>query len=240
MVVIDFDPSSAQRYVNQGFNIVTVDVLRASSTITVGLARGAAEIIPCVTVDEAFALKQRHDAILVGERNAVIVAGFDYTNSPYDLEQTDLTGRIMVITTSTGTRLIAESMGAAHILIGTTINARAVANKMAQLGNQWAIIGAGTRGEFRPEDKVGCAVIAQYFLQVTGETTDSATQAFIDEFGSNSYEHISQSPSTIKLLSLGRACDVDFVLNHPDAFEIVPQVILKQAADAAYLSIVQA
>jgi len=33
---------------------------------------------------------------------------------------------------------------------------------------------------------------------------------------------------------------VDFVLNHPDAFEIVPQVILKQAADAAYLSIVQA
>lgn len=52
-ITIDFDPNCAAHHVDEGRNIVVVDVLRATSTIIVALACGAAEVIPFSEIDEA-------------------------------------------------------------------------------------------------------------------------------------------------------------------------------------------
>lgn len=104
-IIIDFDPSSAKKYVTNKYNIVVVDVLRATSTIIVALSQGARKIIPCVEIEEAEYYQKSAQAVLVGERKAEKVPGFDYTNSPFELSKVNLIDKIIAITTSTGTSL---------------------------------------------------------------------------------------------------------------------------------------
>ena len=224
MLVIDFDPQSAPQYVEQGYSIVVVDVLRATSTIIVAMKQGAKKIFLCAEIEEAIALRDSHGALLAGERGGDKIKDFDFTNSPHDFSQTTLRNSTIAITTTTGTRLIAASRSAANILIGSTLNAKSVARKMKTLDSKWAIIGAGSHGEFRPEDKVGCALIAMYYLKETSFVPTQATMSFVKEYSTNTEHHITHSPSTEKLLRLGRACDVNFILRNANQYTDVPVV----------------
>ncbi len=236
-VTIDFDPGRAKKYVHQSFHIVVVDVLRATSTIIVALSKKAKEVIPCAEIEEARSYKLSHNALLVGERKAEKIQGFDFTNSPFDLAKEDLSNRVIAMTTSTGTRLISECLGAPRILIGSTINAKAVAQKMAENKTKWAVIGAGSHGEFRAEDQVGCALIAKHYSDLTGVKIDSEVHAITDTFTKNIETHIRMSPSSQKLMKIGRQCDIDFVINSTDNYILVPEAKLKNTKKDKYLVI---
>lgn len=235
MLIIDFDPQSAPQYVEQGYSIVVVDVLRATSTIIVAMKQGAKKIFLCAEIEEAISLRNSHGALLIGERGGDKIKDFDFTNSPHDLSQTILHNSTIAITTTTGTRLIAASRNASNILIGSTLNAKSVAQKMKTLDSKWAIIGAGSHGEFRPEDKVGCALIAMCYLEETSSVPTQATKSFVKEYSTNTAYHIIHSPSTEKLLRLGRACDVNFVLRTMNQYSDVPVVKRTQERGKDYL-----
>ena len=236
-ITIDFDPKSVKEYVKLQYNIVVVDVLRATSTIIVILAQGAEEIIPCAEIEEAKNYNKNENAILVGERYGEIIPGFNFTNSPSDLSNENLTGKLLAITTSTGTRVISESLGAKNILIGSTLNAKAVASKMNSIKGEWVIIGAGTRGDFRPEDKVGCAIIANYYCKITNSIMDSSTKDAINAFTKIVRKHIQTSLSSQELIAIGRKDDVDFVINRFNKYHIVPIVGTKKREGSERLSI---
>ena len=237
MLIIDFDPKSAPQYVKQGYSIVVVDVLRATSTIIVAIERGAQKIFPCVEIEDTIALRNSHGALLAGERGGEKIKDFDFTNSPHDLSQNTLCNLTIAITTSTGTKLIAASTGSPNILIGSTLNAKSVAQKMKMLDSKWAIIGAGSHGEFRPEDKVGCALIALHYLEETNFIPTQETMRFVKEYSSNIEHHITHSPSTEKLLRLGRARDVNFVLKNVNQYTQVPVARNVQERGKEYLVI---
>lgn len=223
-IVIDFDPSSAKKYVLQKYSIVVVDVLRATSTIIVALSQGAREAIPCVEIEDAEGLRETIHAILVGERKGEIIPGFDFTNSPHDLSKVKLTNQVIAITTSTGTKLINESQRSPNVLIGSTLNAQAIARKMFELSGNWAVLGAGTRGEFRPEDQVGCALIAKYYSKLVKCTINVYTKNIIKTFTKNVETHIRMSPSAQKLTEIEKGEDVDFVVNKLNTYSIVPSL----------------
>ena len=70
---------------------VIIDVFRAFTVETYLMRGGAAKIIPVGDVQIAWDYKAAHpDAILCGERQGVIIDGFDYGNSPSALEHADL------------------------------------------------------------------------------------------------------------------------------------------------------
>ena len=111
---------------------VVVDALRASATIICLLQQGAAEVLVVKEVGEAYAYRQAHpDTLLVGERGGLKVDGFDFGNSPTAIRRADVRDKRVVFTSTTGAQRLVDCLGASVIIVGTTINASAVARQVS-------------------------------------------------------------------------------------------------------------
>ena len=107
---------------------VIIDVFRAFTVETYLMKNNAEKVIPVSSVDFAFAYKNTHpDAILCGERDGIKIEGFDYGNSPAQIEHVDFTGKTVIHTTSAGTQGIANAVNAQEILGGNLVAAKAIA-----------------------------------------------------------------------------------------------------------------
>ena len=107
---------------------VIIDVFRAFTVEAYLMNNGAKKIIPVGDMEIAYNYRDRNqEAILVGERHGKILPGFDYGNSPSQLENVDLKDKIIVHTTSAGTQGIANAKKAQEILAGSLVNAKAIA-----------------------------------------------------------------------------------------------------------------
>ncbi len=106
---------------------VVIDVFRAFSLAAHASARGAAKIIPIADIEKARTLKRAHpDWLLVGERHARRLPGFDCGNSPAELETHDLNGRTLIHTTHAGTQGLANAVRAEDVVTGALVNAAAI------------------------------------------------------------------------------------------------------------------
>ncbi len=106
---------------------VIIDVFRAFSTACYAVRNGAAEIIPVGDVDLAYRLKKDHpNYVLMGERKGKILPGFDYGNSPTEIQAVDFSGRTVIQTTSAGTQGFANATDADELISGSFVNADAI------------------------------------------------------------------------------------------------------------------
>jgi 2-phosphosulfolactate phosphatase len=106
---------------------VVIDVFRAFSVAAYAFSRGAATVIPVAEVDYARELKRQHpDWLLIGERHARPLPGFDCGNSPSDLEKLDVAGRTIIHTTHAGTQGFTSVPAAVETLTGALVNAGAI------------------------------------------------------------------------------------------------------------------
>lgn len=113
---------------------VIIDVFRAFSTEMYIFNQGARYIIPVQTLDEAYALKKEYpDYLLIGERGGVKPEGFDYGNSPTEIQSVDFTNKVIVHTTSNGTKGLLLATGADEVLTGSFINAAAIVKHIKKL-----------------------------------------------------------------------------------------------------------
>jgi 2-phosphosulfolactate phosphatase len=223
-IQVDCGPESVGNYPAKACGLVVVDVLRATSTIITALANGASVIWPCATIAQALRYRESEGALLVGERKSRIIAGFDFTNSPADMAATALSGRKLAITTTTGTRLIAAGKEFGSILIASTLNARAVGSRMREIGGDWVVVGAGTRGDFRAEDKVGCAMVIAEYAAAGPSQLAPGIRKFARQYTRDAETWIRQSPSASKLLRIGQEQDIRFVISNVNGFPVVPAV----------------
>lgn len=107
---------------------VVIDVFRAFTTACFIMNNSAEAIYPVGSVDEAFHLKELlPNCLLAGERNEVIVPGFDFGNSPANIEHTNFNGKNVVHTTSAGTQGIVNAVNADEIITASFVNVYAVA-----------------------------------------------------------------------------------------------------------------
>jgi 2-phosphosulfolactate phosphatase len=169
-VHVAFTPAEATR-VPTG---VVVDVLRATSTIVQALDAGYERVYCCAEVEEAFALKEElDDVVLAGERGGEPLPGFDLGNSP--LEFLTPRARAVVHTTTNGTRAIVEAAANCHVvLVGSLLNLDAVAAAAGGLGKDVEIVCAGLRGG-ASEDDAYCA--GRIVALLDGEPTADAERA---------------------------------------------------------------
>ncbi len=99
---------------------VIIDVIRAFTTAHVAFKKGIKKIFLVNEVEHAMAIrKENEDIILVGEINAYPIPGFDFTNSPYALETTELKleGKELVQKTTNGVKSVLNNLDAEYILV---------------------------------------------------------------------------------------------------------------------------
>ena len=138
---------------------VIIDVFRAFSVEAYLAAAGAGRIMPVAGAEIPLEYKKTHpDAVIVGERNGVKLPGFDFGNSPTQIEGCDIAGRDVLHTTSAGTQGIANATGAKEILTGSLVNASAIARYILRSGvEQVSLVAMGLAGERDTDEDLLCA-----------------------------------------------------------------------------------
>jgi 2-phosphosulfolactate phosphatase len=108
--------------------VVIIDVLRATSTITTALFNGATSVIPVSTVSKCIELGEAVGGITAGERDGKVADGLSYGNSPFEYPRSFVENKILVLTTTNGTKLLhmALDRGAPEVITGSFPNITAV------------------------------------------------------------------------------------------------------------------
>lgn len=234
-VVIDCFPESAERY-HHRCAIVAIDVIRATTTATTALSLGR-RVVPARTTDEAsVAAAGLDNPLLVGELGGNTPYGFDLTNSPAEIALRRDIERPMVLVSSSGTQLIIGAAGAPGVYVACLRNYSAVAAHLAGTHERIAVIGAGTRGQFRREDQIGCALVAQQLMERGYEPEDARTLEYIARWTSMASDArmaaIREGRSADYLRRSGQEQDLDFVVAHLDDLGTVPTLIHGELIDA--------
>ena len=155
----------------KGRLVVVIDILRASSTMITALSNGATKIYPVEETDQAFRLVQNMDrkqVLTLGERNGVMIEGFDYGNSPLSCTPEVVGGKQLIMTTTNGTRALEYSKGAEEILVGGFLNYSAILERVEGALYQSipvTLFCAGWRGRPALEDTLFAGMILNALLE---------------------------------------------------------------------------
>ena len=153
---------------------VIIDVLRATTSITAALMNGAVSVIPVNEPAEAFSLRKDYNYLLAGERNGLIIDGFDFGNSPLEFTSEKVRGKTIVFCTSNGTQAMRKTCGFEHALLASFINIKSLVDYTKTLEKDTFIVCAGTLGNSSLEDTV-CGGMIAYMLG--GNPTVNALKA---------------------------------------------------------------
>lgn len=219
-VVIDCFPESIEAY-RKGYAIVAVDIIRATTTAVTGVALGR-RCFPVPSLEAAVPLAARvTNPLLVGELGGSMPYGFDLNNSPTDLESRTDIHRPMILLSTSGTRLICGAEESQAMYVACLRNYTAQANYLLAHHPRVAVIGAGSRGEFRNEDQLCCAWIAGALLDAGYEAEDGRTFALVKQWSRVSADAITDGASADYLRNSGQGRDLDFILAHVDDLDEV-------------------
>lgn len=84
-----------------------------------------------------------------------------------------------------------------------------------------AVIGAGTRTEFREEDQLCCAWIAEGLLAAGYEAENAQTLSIVERWKGMPVESITTGASARYLRDTGQTKDLDYILAHVDDLDEV-------------------
>ena len=203
---------------------VVVDVVRATSSIAQALASGYERVLCCRELDDARALRAElgEEAVVGGERDAVVVEGFDVGASPREFAQAPL-ARTLILSTTNGTAaILAAAANADRVLLGSLLNVSAVA---AAVDDDVAIVCAGYKGSFAFDDAY-CA--GRIVAALDGARTDAALAAALL---AHAYPRALDGLQARTYGPPGLEADIEFCAR-VDTLEVVPRLARMAGAAA--------
>jgi 2-phosphosulfolactate phosphatase len=180
-------PALAQRDLQETVCVV-FDILRATSTFVTALHNGAKAIIPAREIAGALAIRKNQPEVLLGgERAGVKIRAaqtggidFDFGNSPREYTPEKVRGKIIVSTTTNGTRALRACVGAQTILAGSFLNLGATAEFIKKLQPAEVLLVCAGTGENRAdEDVLAAGALCEFLARENVQTnfSDSAGAA---------------------------------------------------------------
>jgi 2-phosphosulfolactate phosphatase len=213
-VVIDCFPESLPRY-RDCEAVVAVDVIRATTT-AVTAAVGGWRCFPAASIEAAVELATLlRDPLLIGELGGNTPYGFHLSNSPAQLASLPDAARPIILLSTSGTRVICEASPQQAVYAACLRNYTAQAAIVAARHPRVAIVGAGARGEFRMEDQLACAWIAELLIDAGYEPLGE-TAKLVKRWRDVAVEVITDGNSAAYLRQTGQSRDLDFILAHVD------------------------
>lgn len=211
--------------------VAVIDVLRASTTITVALANGARAVIPFTSSEEVVSRAKslaRSEVRLVGERKMLPVPGFDLGNSPLEFTKESVEGKTILMSTTNGTAAVLAVQGARDVVIASYVNVSAVLSMLRAAlrgGTDVAIVCAGHERHFALEDAACAGLIVQNVLKkhTHAETNDAAQAAMLinRKYGENLKRLFRASTHGAALVDAGFADDL-VACAEVDAYPVLP------------------
>lgn len=196
----------------RGGVVVVIDALRASSTMIAALDAGMAAVKPVASPEECVG------EVTAGERGGRKLPNCRHNSSPTELMRYNYTGKTLVFTSTNGVECLLGAAGPrSTVLVGSTLNRRAVAGAAARLarkrGAPITLLMAGRNSQYAIEDALAAGEIARAVpeARLHGELPAAAALE-ADFFASASGRNLS---------ALGYADDVRFCAQL-DRSDIVP------------------
>jgi len=210
----------------EGYAIVAIDVIRATTSAVTAVARGrSCYVVP--SLEKALLRAQSlNNPLLAGELGGLMPSGFDMNNSPaeFDHDGRDLS-RPIVLLSSSGTRLMCEASECQAAYVGCFRNYTALADHLAGIHSAVAILGAATRGEFREEDQMCSAWIAAALLHAGYQPGDSQTLEIVERWRGASPDACLNGNSAAYLRRSRQLNDLDFILSHINDLDTVFRIV---------------
>jgi len=197
---------------------VVVDILRASSTITVALGNGAQAVIPVLTPEDAFQTYERETSspkddsvLLCGERHGKAVKGFHLGNSPTEYSPEIVSGKRLIFTTTNGTRALNACSDADELLVGSFLNGGILCDYLAEAQRDIVIVCSGKQGNICIEDMTFAGLCVSR-LRPNAIFTDATVIANLlyERYGGDIPEMLRSCEHGKFLASIGLSADLDF------------------------------
>ena len=155
--------------------VVVIDTLRSFTTAAVALAIGARAVYPVEGIAGAISLLgDLPGAVSIGAiGGGDPVEGFDFGNSPSQLQRADLRGKDVVMTTAAGVRGLQRFQRARRLYAASLVCARATAEAIrAEGADEVCFVITGEWVDRDGDEDVACADYIEALL--TGGTCDPA------------------------------------------------------------------
>lgn len=230
-VEVVFSPALFPVYFdNDDCTVVVIDIFRATSAICAAFESGIKSLITVATLEEANQYKQK--GYLVGaERNAEIVEGFDFGNSPLTFKDGKYKDKTIVLTTTNGTKAIEMAKSANRVVVGAFTNFTALCNFIEKEDKDVLLLCAGWKDRFNLEDTLFAGAVAERVSQNLRFTrlSDSSIAAIniYNIAKDNIYRFLGESSHRKRLSRLNMEEDIIYCLTL-DKTDIVP--VLKENA----------
>jgi 2-phosphosulfolactate phosphatase len=213
----------AREAARAGAAVVVVDTYRASTTVSVLVAHGA-RVVPVASIAEAEVYPAD---FRIGERGSAKVKGFDFGNSPTEVEEARIPpGSTVVLSSTNGTRIIEAAHRSPAIYIGAFVNAGAVAEELlhsAKDDSRVVVVGCGWRGRRASEDESAAGEILGR-LREGGANLEERAERIVEEHRGRSREALLTNTAARRLRRLGYERDLGFCLT-PDTVPVAPGLV---------------
>ena len=140
-----------------------IDVIRATTTISVMLAQGAGEVVIAKNKSQAFLLKKIFkNYLLCGEEGGIPPKGFDFGNSPLEYSSMNLEGTWIILKTTNGTKSFFKTINSkssfALSLVNISYTCDALIYEAERTGSDILLVCSGEKGKIAFDDAYAAGV----------------------------------------------------------------------------------
>ena len=193
---------------------IVVDAVRSGATLAVIAANGNPPIYLADSAPDALEYRDRDvpEAWAGGELDGLPLPGFQFGNSPREVDAMDFTGREIVFGTVNGPRAARIAAAAKHVSMASFLNLTAAAERAAAAEPDTArVVCAGSHRAFALDDAVCAGLIARRLVAMGGVADDSALAAIaLAERFEDVPAMLRVSDSGRRLMAIGLEADLDF------------------------------
>lgn len=219
-------PALLKLYDISGSVFVLIDVFRATSTIATALANGARKVIPVERVEDCILIGKQVNGITAGERDGKIIDGLEYGNSPAEYPAEFIKNKILVLTTTNGTRLLhmALSKGASEIITGSFPNLSAVCEHLIASKKNVILGCSGWKDRFNLEDTLFAGAVIhqiQKHFQIHCDASIMAEEVY-NLHKKDMLSFIRKTTHWHRLAAYGLEKDLEFCIT-PDGANVLPE-----------------
>jgi 2-phosphosulfolactate phosphatase len=207
--------------------VVIIDVLRATSTIATALHNGADCVIPVASVPRCIELGMETGGITAGERDGKVADGLTYGNSPFEYPRTFIENKILVLTTTNGTKLLHMALdnGAPEIITGSFPNLSAVCEHLIASGRDVLLGCSAWKDRVNLEDTLFAGAVINRIKSHFNMHCDSSKMAesLYLEAGEDRFGFMERRGATHyhRLMNYGLEKDIRYCLT-ADAANVLP------------------